>query len=439
MKLFKSTTALALGLWSGLSLASCPDFTSYYERIETESELVLTELGEIFEYCLSSSEFFALFGGIQLKTDRLQQALESLERALLLNPDNGGALVDYAEALLLDGQLFAAIEINEMLLAREDIPGTLRVSIEDRQQAWVDLTNQTRLQLELFGGFDTNLNGAPEQENLALTLSGEPILLALSDDYRAVEGGYLSTRMSGSHRILTPDLQHEIFGQIRSRNSNDSNSDSINVSGRYIQESNSGTQNRRWGVGVSHLSFQSDSIFTGTDVLLRAQLGQLGACASYTGAVIQHQVWHSQRRLDGVEAKATFGASCNLASNRPQQFSMETSVLYNYALNGDRLGGNRDGWQINLAWQTRAFRGIVRAQANHTSLDDEQGFNPLLNNNAARRVNRSSVLIQYREQAPWLIKGAEILFNAYHQAQKSNIELFEIDESLFEIGLIWAF
>ena len=56
--------------------------------------------------CLRSSEYYALFGAAQLNSAQLESASESLERALLLDPNNGAAQIDFASALFTSGQLF---------------------------------------------------------------------------------------------------------------------------------------------------------------------------------------------------------------------------------------------------------------------------------------------------------------------------------------------
>ena len=158
---------------------------SRFLRVPAESSdwlAIGAELELLFDQCLSSSPYFAMRGAAQLNTGRLTEAIESLERALLPNPDNGAAMVDYAQALLEDGQLFAAIEANRLVLEREDADGL--VSLQSRQRDWSSLTRQTSYQIDLVGGFDDNLNGGPDEDLIALTLAGEPILLTLSQSLR---------------------------------------------------------------------------------------------------------------------------------------------------------------------------------------------------------------------------------------------------------------
>ena len=110
--------------------------------------------------CLRSTEYFALRGAAQLNSGMVAESLDSLERALLLDPDNGAAQIDYAEALFQQGQLFSALALNEQILDRGDLPANLQPALAARQQTWQSMTQQTSFQADLLAGYDTNLNGA---------------------------------------------------------------------------------------------------------------------------------------------------------------------------------------------------------------------------------------------------------------------------------------
>ena len=94
---------------------ACPDLSRYYaqttaadaaeDRVAQWAALA-TSLADLQSRCLRSSEYYALLGAAQLNSGKLDVASESLERALLLDPTNGAAQIDYAEALYAAGQLF---------------------------------------------------------------------------------------------------------------------------------------------------------------------------------------------------------------------------------------------------------------------------------------------------------------------------------------------
>lgn len=426
-------------LFFPLEAFACVDLSRFYGEESPDWERTRLELEALFDECLSSSEYFALYGAAQLNTGRLPEAMESLERALLLDPDNGAALIDYAAALLRDGQLFAAIEANEMVLSREDLPATLQPQVASRQRDWNALVRQTSWQLDLLGGYDDNLNGAPDEDLIALTLAGEPILLTLNQDFQAVSGPFLNMRGVMRHRRLAPESQHNFIGQVRGRLSEDSASDVLQFSARYNRLRANRRNSQQLGAGFNHLLFAGNPLFTGTDGSFRYQIGNSRACRPYFGAAFQHQIWHNQSRLNGLEAKLSFGGNCPLAGSSRQRVNVETSLLHNAELKDNRLGGSRDGWQFVAGWQYALPRGLFSAQYLHTSLRDQRGYSILLDNNARRDINRNSFLFQYRERVNFAGTGAQLLINLYHQDQNSNLGIFQTEDTSIEIGLSWLF
>lgn len=151
--------------------AACPDLGPFYPGDNVDWPGLSQQLATLLPECLESSEFFALYGVAQLNSGNIAQASESLELALLLDPENGVAKLDYAQALYLQGQLFPALELNQQLLLREDLPANLQSVIQQRQQSWQALTRERSAQLDLLAGYDNNLNGAPDSGQITLRKS----------------------------------------------------------------------------------------------------------------------------------------------------------------------------------------------------------------------------------------------------------------------------
>jgi hypothetical protein len=289
------------------------------------------------------------------------------------------------------------------------------------------------------GGYDNNLNGAPDAQAVTLTLSGEPIFLTLNEQFRAVSGPFLNARILGQHQRLAPGLQHIFLGQMRGRHSRDANSDVVQIIGRYSRLESNGRKSWQWGAGVNHLLFAGQSLFTGTDASARLQLGYVKRCRTYLSGALQHQAWHQQRLLDGLEVKASLGGICHLRGDSSHRVNIEGSLIHNAGFDDNRLGENRNGWQFSLTWQKDVARGQLQAQLNHTQISDQDGYSPLLKNNARRKINRNSVLLQYREKLNWSIPDTNVVVNIYHQDQQSNLGLFETQDTSIEIGLSLAF
>lgn len=420
---------------------SCPDLSNFYGSSQlTNWQQLEQQLADIKLSCLDSSEFFALHGAAQLNSGLVDQSLESLERALLLDPNNGAAQIDYGEALFQNGLVFMAMEINEKLLIREDLPENLKPALLTRQKSWKALTRQKSFQVDTLGGYDNNLNGAPSPDQVTLTLSGEAIPLTLDTDFRPIGGPYVNLRLGSRYRALAPDHQHNWATEVRARTSEDSASNLVQLTSRYsfIKPQDS----RSWQVsgGVSHLNFGGRALFSGVDSNVRYQADSPFVCKPFYDLAVQMQYYHEQDFLNGVESRASVGVNCPIGGALAgQRISAEVGVLNNQALRSARLGGDRQGWQFRADWQVPVAGGLLRAQLNHVQLDDREGFSELLDNGAAREVDRSYILLQYRRPLAALGANSSLLINLYRQTQSSNIEFFRTSNTSAEIGLSWSF
>ena len=102
----------------------------------------------------------------------------------MLDSENGSAMVDYAEVLFGLGQVSSAVDINQLLLDRGDLPQGLAEQLVARKRRWTERTQSTTFNLAASAGHDSNLNSAPFERELALTLSGESIVFAVSPEFR---------------------------------------------------------------------------------------------------------------------------------------------------------------------------------------------------------------------------------------------------------------
>lgn len=426
-------------LISPFSAVACPDLGRYLSEPESNWLSISEELEPLFDQCLSSSQYFALAGAAQLNTGHLSEAIESLERALLLDPNNGSAMVDYAQALLEDGQLFAAIEANRLAMSRADAPLWLLDQLSERQRDWAALTRQTNYQIDLVGGYDDNLSGGPDEDRIALTLAGEPILFALNQNLRAIGGPFLNMRGLVRHQRLLPGLQHAFVGQLAARFSDDTQSDVFQLGTQYSRVHSSRQANLLLGAGINHLAFGGNSLFTGVDARYRYELNRGSSCTPFSAGAIQRQTWHGQKMLNGFESKLGLGGDCTLGGRPNQRIWLEGSLLYNAEREGNRLGGDRAGWQFRAIWRMALAGALISAQLDHTVLEDRRGYSQLLSNNTRRRTSRNSLLVQYRRRLSGFNGGADFMINFYHQDQNSNLSLFSTRDTSLDFGISWSF
>lgn len=420
---------------------ACPDLSAYYPGADPDWPTLERRLAALMPACLESAEYFALLGAARLNNGRAGEALEALERAMLLEPDNGGAQIDYAEALFQLGQLFPALEMNARILARQDLPANLRPALEERQRTWRGLTRELSFQTDFLAGYDSNLNGAPDPSQITLTLSGESVLLPLNPDFRPRSGPYLNTRLASRYRQLAPGHQHNVSAELRGRISEHTQSDVLQFDTRYAFINPGSERSWQLTAGMSHLFFGGSALYSAAEAGGRYQWNLTDSrCRPFSALAAQHQTYHGQSRLNGVEARLSGGLSCpRQGSDSQQQTTLEVGLLSNEPLKGGRPGGGREGWQINLDWQRQWQQGFVRALLNHTRLDDRRGYSPLLVNGAAREVERSFALLQYRRPLNWAERDASLIVNFYHQRQRSNIELFRTIDTTIELGISLRF
>ncbi len=431
--------AAALVLLLPAAAQACPDLQSYYlagQDAASQAELAAA-LAPLMGECLQSAEFFALYGAAQMNSGDLAAALETLERSLLLDATNGAAQIDYAQALYLRGQLFSAIDLNQQVLARADLPSDVAELLRQRDEQWRAQTRLLGFQLDALAGYDDNLNGAPDPSQITLTLSGEPVILTLNPDFQAISGPYLNLRTGANYRQLAPGHQHNALLELRGRVSEDSGSDLLQLQSRY--DFLRPRRNSTWqlSAGMGHLFFGGNALYTATDGFARYQTPATASCNRRVDLALQHQHYHGQHNLNSLESKLAGGLDCQIALGDLQTvLGIEAGLLANKALNSGRPGDDRDGWQLAVDWQLPLASGTLRTQLNHTRLRDAEGYSPLLDNGADRWLQRSYLLLQY--QRP-LQPGMVLLTNFFHQHQRSNIELFDTLDSSLEIGLRISF
>lgn len=397
-----------------------------------------SELSLLQPSCLRSSEYYALLGAAQLNAGSLDLAAEALERALLLDSGNGAAQIDYAEVLLRQGQLFAALQLNAVLEAREDLPAALRQSVVERGAQWRSLTKQNSVQLDVSGGFDSNLNGAPDSGQLTLTLSGEPVVLNLTEDFQPVEGAFSNLRASTRAVTLTEAGRRSWDHEVRARVSEDRQSDLLQFSSQFSQA----TATRRRSVlveaGASSIFFGGSALYSATQARLRVQSTSAKRCAPVYDIASQYQRFHAQPALDAWESRATVGLNClsrASAADVVQRYGFDVGYIVSKALSANRPGDDRDGFQLTARYQRPLLRGELLAQVTATHLKDENGYSTLLAGGDERWQRRHQILIQHR--TPFALGSRPALFTVglFYQDQASNIALFDMDDASFEIGI----
>ncbi len=180
--------------------------------------------------CQDSPSWLAWVGERLNRAGRHAEALEHLERALLLEPAYLPARLGYLLALAGSGDTEAALAFAQQLLAEGRLPPDLAGPLAQRVARWQrDIREplpvaggaRTRLSLGTRIGYDSNLLGAPNLDSLTLILAGQPVQLPLDESYRNRRGSHLRLDAALDHsRLLdevAPGLRLDLALQARRR------------------------------------------------------------------------------------------------------------------------------------------------------------------------------------------------------------------------------
>ena len=430
---------LASLLASTVSFA-CPNLQNFYASLENEPAALVEALDEILEQCYADTEYFALVGAAHLGLGDLLRALESLERALLLDPRNGSAAVDFAEVLYRQGQLISAIEINSQLLSRTDLPNDLREAIFVRQSRWQRETSQRSFSFGTSLGYDNNLNSAPIADRLALTLSGNPVFLDVSSDFRTAGASYARVTGGGALVNSGQNFNGRLTASITGRFSKESAYDLIQGSARCRLSDASDVSRWNTTFGVDHLVWGANTVFRSATFRAGYLLKDFGACRIYPRLATQYQKYEAQELLSGYESSLGVGSECDIAAGVAlNRFGLEFGALRNQAQYSRRLGGNRKGWQGNFFWQRTIGGGQLIGQYQFTRFIDEEGYSPLFKNGAKRKENLHSVYFSYALPLKSFGRAAQFVGTAAYHNQTSTIGLFRTRGASAEFGVVWGF
>ncbi len=117
--------------------SSRADALRFLSQSAAQRDQELTDLKTHEPQCLKESGYYARLGEYLLLTHKEREAIEALERALLLNAEQPGVQLDFAQALAQTGDVESANALLHQVLARSDVPKELRTVLEAvLQQGW---------------------------------------------------------------------------------------------------------------------------------------------------------------------------------------------------------------------------------------------------------------------------------------------------------------
>ncbi|QFY88991.2 hypothetical protein D5125_05600 [Magnetovirga frankeli] len=413
--------------------AACPDLLAVSAPADRAGWLSLRDrLLRLQGPCLDRPEYYALLGAAELHLGRISQALLALERSLMLLPDQGGALMDYAEALYHSGDLAGARALNRQLQGRSDLPPGVAEVLARREQLWRPrIVRRKGVQLGAFSGFDSNLNSGADLDRLTLTLPDGPAELWLIGDNRPVSGAFVRLQGLGFWQEQRERRLDSLRLGLSGRLSEHGASNQWQLQGSFQQQRALDFGLWDWGLYLSHLNYGGSPLYSQAGLNTRLLWDRPGLCQPLLAANLERQLFAEDEVLDGTELRLGLGGQCRWGK---QRLELRLDGLSNRAEDGQRPGGDRTGWALEAQWHRPLLGGSLLLQGSVGRSQDESGYSPLLSAGARRRLDRAELTLQFVRP---LDKQRSWVLSLGHYRQQSNLPLFDTDSTQIELGVIW--
>jgi hypothetical protein len=401
-------------------------------------EQQISLLGE----CQRNPVYLAQVGRLLIQNGRYLDALDHLERALMLDADQPAVQLDYAVALAGTGDILSATLLIDGILAQPSLNAAVRATLERAKQRFVRTPSAVlaaptsapftlNLSANVRYGHDSNLLGAPALSSIELTFPGEVVNLPLSPTNTPRPGHYLRTDAKLELGRQYPDgSRWELATNLMSRTSPavpDANTRQVELVLEYSQP-----QQNSWGryVGANLVSIATDggTRYTTQGLAAGLQLSALAAalrstCSARMGLELHRSDLVSNPILSGHYAGITGLLACSAPTGVQWQVSAKGGR--DYAQDADRPGATQNLTSLRgvAMLPTLAVPGTLVLETEYTRTQDNTGYSPLLKNGEPRRTDRITGRLEF--QRPLSSKATATLGTEW-SSQDSNLALFQV-------------
>ncbi|MBG9389787.1 tetratricopeptide repeat protein [Caenimonas aquaedulcis] len=412
--------------------------------------------------CLGDASFHAWRGAVLMALGRPVEAVEPLERALMVNPDLPGAQLDLAQALALQGDRASAIAMLEALRGRADVAGPIRTAIDSQLTAIAsaaqaqDLASggwHGRWRLASLAGGDSNLNNAPAASEITLTIEQQQYTLPLDASSRPKRGGAVLASAQWQGLRINRESLWVVQGEVRARQTADraTSYQQADVAAAWLQAP---AAPRQWVARVagSYLQFGGASLLQAYRASLLRQLAPIAreqstgmldpvaGCRPAFGVEFERRRYPSSPAISGLYSGALAGVSCRPAASGDQPGAPSSFVNMELRLGADRpfdearAGGTYRRSEVRVQWERPLFeRGQAGVMWSSTRQSDSAVYNVQLGNFPRQTLRHALQL-----DASWPLRdGLSLVGTAEATWQRSNIEAFVSRQRSLYVGLRW--
>ncbi len=367
-----------------------------------------------------------------------RQAIELLERLIILQPNHAGAHLDLALAYRSDGDLDQAERILDRILNRFDPPPAIRLLIERQRQSIRDSRQTTApadptLSLHQALGYASNVNAGPRERGIEIDLGYGPIELQLDESSRPQGDHYSETGLRLQHTTPWHLLRLDLTAQAdlrRHARLSIHDTDFLHA-GMLLTRP---PQPLGWDIGLSlnHLRLNHTPYLNGGILALGLQWRITPHTTLHTQLQSVIEDYPGDPVYDARLWRARFGADWNPAPAWRLALNLEWES--DQAQNG-RAGGDRQALSARLAAAHRLGPDSqMELAARALERQDQAPYSPLLFGDTHRTIRRQDITAIYSHRLPKnLIASLEMSARRDH----STIDLFTQDNWQAELKLTW--
>ena len=393
---------------------------------------------------LTSNDISSLYTSATnaLSANRPAEARELLEKIVAERPDFAGAWLDLALAAYRSGDVEAGLEHLDYLRSHFAVPPVLANQIDYWYKLWQSPSvrpvesNKWHGELMLGFGRDTNVNAGLASDNLSITFAGNTVLFPVDRTSRPYADNFALLGLSGwgpaqslGKGSVTPVFL--VRGK-RMGTQNDYDSLDLQAGAVYLQPAaGSGS----WRIaGFVQQNQLGGSTLSNTIRLNAQRIYPWSSCQIAVGSEIEKRKAREDAEIGGNLVTLTGGLSCPL----PADASFSTQLRLGHTRpRAGWPGGSKTGQELALHY-TRPIGGGRQLDLAWRSswLNDAEGYSPLLENNAARRLTRQNLTVTLRQP---IRAGWDALVTLESLWQRSNLELFRYNSHVVMVALTRQF
>ena len=425
--------------WSSHSVAqetACPA-ASFPQTIPQAREARIEELERLKRlesYCLTRADYYAYQGALLVSLGRGAQAIESLERALLLAPDMPGVQFDYAQALAQGGERKSAGALLQSLLERDDLHPDFRGFLQKQQTQLLRPHWTFDFKATSLLGYESNLNSAPSARFYTFTPSSGEVVLELDSGSRPKSGSaWLNSFSATGATELGAGEAIYVLADLRHRQSGGA-TDYLQAEGSVVwrapklQGLSAQGNHPNLRLGVSQLEFGGRTLFQGLRTEASLEF-PVWSCQGRGGLAREGRKFPGSPNNDGTYLGILVSTHC-LIGNNLASFQFNTGS--DRPDNEFRAGGNQRRSELGFGW-TRSFQAFEANLVGAYSIArDGQAYSPLIGSGATRELNRALVRAEIRvpinETWIWVVA-------AEASRQTSNLDLFDVESRALYAGI----